>query len=53
MCFDWVGVREVRAHVFLGPGPSPRKVEILGPDPARAREYLKFWARARPGPGRA
>ncbi len=29
--------RELRAHVFLGPGP------------ARTREYLKFWARARSG----
>jgi hypothetical protein len=34
-------IRELRAHVFLGPSP------------VRTREYLKFWARARPGSGRA
>jgi hypothetical protein len=41
----------MRAHVFLG--PDPRKIEILGPSPARTREKKLFRPQLGPGSGHA
>ena len=50
-----VRVRELRAHVFLdpGPGPDPVKSKFLDPDPTRARPDLDpDPVGPRPGPDR-